>query len=442
MPYIASSKADLILWDVIEEHFDEAAFLFGQWEGALYSPIFDLTGLAKIERRLEAHVDGLVLGGTEVAQRILDPELTNGGEQGRAVVSALALLFSGDDEIANRVLETTLHAETPLDRVLARALVLVNLESIDRGLLTRIRSAVLEPQRALLLDILTGRGIDAGELLREWSVSSDPRLIGAVLDATARFARRELVAFAEEHLSSPEPVRAKALRAAVALGSQTGWQLCRELAQQPETAGSDALSYLGLLGHASDYEILYAQLENPAHAEHAIWALAFTGTLRAGDACLASLENTDERLAKAAAEAMSWIAGFDLSDSRFREAPGEPGEEQTLPALDEDDLDADLAPDVLDSLPIPNRGAIAKWWKANRNRLAPEGRNILGRTESAAAVMHALEAASLWRRHGLALELQIRSSGRLHVSTDAFSPRQRRQLAALAGQLQRMEPSH
>src|SRR5215813_13541908 len=108
MSHIVSDKAELILWDVVEEHLDEAAFLVDQWESALHSPKFDLKDLAKIERRLEGHIDGLIVGGNEVSRRILDLELANADERGRAVVSALALLFSRDDKNADRVLKTAL----------------------------------------------------------------------------------------------------------------------------------------------------------------------------------------------------------------------------------------------------------------------------------------------------------------------------------------------
>jgi hypothetical protein len=110
-----------------------------------------------------------------------------------------------------------------------------------------------------------------------------------------------------------------------------------------------------------------------------------------------------------------------------------------LPPLEEDDLDANLEPDGLDKLPVPNGDAIATWWKENSNRLAPEGRNILGHADSPSAIQQALELGSLWRRHGLALEVQIRSGGLRHISTDAFSARQRRQMSAVTGQLSRME---
>jgi uncharacterized protein (TIGR02270 family) len=437
MPSVAFPKTEFILWDVVEEHFEEAAFLFGQWESALYSPKFDLAGLEKLEQRIEAHVDGLIVGGTEVARRILDPELTNGDDPGRATVAALALLFTADQDIAGRIIDTAVRANEPLQQALIRALVLVDLEFMDSILLNRFQTAGVASHRAALLETLTGRGIEV-ELPDEWSASSDPNLIGAVLDSTARFARNEWIALAEEHLTSSDPVRAKALRAAIALDSDKAWCLCRELAQQPDAADPDALVYIALLGKPTDHEILYKQLERPGNPEQALWALAYTGTLRAGDSSLNALESKNERVAKAAAEALSWIGGFDNTEQRFRAQAVEPGEQDTLPPLEVDDLDATLEPDGLDLLPVPNRAVIAEWWKQNRGCIAQQARNILG-CAGGSAVMHALEAGSLWRRHGLTFEMTVLSGGRQHVSTDAFSVRQRRQLAAIAGQLPRME---
>ncbi len=68
----------------------------------------------------------------------------------------------------------------------------------------------------------------------------------------------------------------------------------------------------------------------------------------------------------------------------------------------------------------------------NRERLSKDGRQVFGRPFSAEAMVHAIEAAPLWRRHGVALELSIRTGGK-HVSTEAFSSRQCRQMAALEG---------
>ena len=56
------NTSGLILWDVIEEHLDEAEFLFERWDRALFQPSFNLDELAKtFEPRLFAHIDALLL---------------------------------------------------------------------------------------------------------------------------------------------------------------------------------------------------------------------------------------------------------------------------------------------------------------------------------------------------------------------------------------------
>jgi uncharacterized protein (TIGR02270 family) len=435
MTSIRHAKPDLILWDVVEEHFEEAEFLFGQWEGALHSPRYNLTELGRtLEQRLEAHLDGLLVGGRDVAARVLDPELANADEPARATVAALALLLNEEEETAESVIDTSLGNDGPLQAALARALELVSVETLDRMLLERFRASRTEPETAVLLEILIGRGVDVGDLLRRCFESDEPRLVGAALDAAGRFGRREMLAVAERHLRSDHPrIRASAMKASLTLGSREGWQLCRELAQPPNVDDPGLLLLIAILGQPRDHQILYSHLENRVRVEWILWTLGFCGTLQAGDACLARLEGKDEREAKAAAEAMSWIGGFDLNEKQFQAPRAELGEDETLPALADDELDAELGVDRLDDLPVPNRESIAQWWKESRGRMGQNQRNVLGRPYSPESVAHALEAGALWRRHGVALEISIRTHGRQHVSTDAFSSRQRRQMAALVG---------
>ena len=52
--------SDLILWDVEREHLKEAEFLFDLRQARLCSPHYTVSELgARLERRLEAHIDGL-----------------------------------------------------------------------------------------------------------------------------------------------------------------------------------------------------------------------------------------------------------------------------------------------------------------------------------------------------------------------------------------------
>ena len=82
------------LWDIVEEHLDEAEFLWEQWEHALLAPNYTLDELADgPEARLLAHLDGLVVGGPEVARRLLIPTLDEDVEPTRVRAAALALLL-------------------------------------------------------------------------------------------------------------------------------------------------------------------------------------------------------------------------------------------------------------------------------------------------------------------------------------------------------------
>src|SRR5690349_14801760 len=85
-----------VLMDVLEEHLDEAAFLWSQWERALVAPHSVLNEVAGLEERLLAHVDGLVIGGVPVAGRLLIPALEELADLGRVFVAAYTLLGSGE----------------------------------------------------------------------------------------------------------------------------------------------------------------------------------------------------------------------------------------------------------------------------------------------------------------------------------------------------------
>lgn len=66
-----------MLWDIYEQHLEEAAFLWSQWELALVALDYVLADVTPLQGRLHAHVDGLVLGSEPVAKRILLPALAS-----------------------------------------------------------------------------------------------------------------------------------------------------------------------------------------------------------------------------------------------------------------------------------------------------------------------------------------------------------------------------
>src|SRR5687767_2503153 len=91
-----NEEADRVRWDVIEEHLEEAAFLWTQWETALDAPDFTLSEVADtIEARLLAHLDALEIGGPAVARRLLEPALRD-PDPTLSFPAAFTLLLSQD----------------------------------------------------------------------------------------------------------------------------------------------------------------------------------------------------------------------------------------------------------------------------------------------------------------------------------------------------------
>ena len=91
---MTEARSDAILWDVVEEHLDEAEFLAETWHVNLDSPAYLRDEFEQgPQERLLAHVDGLVVGGEDVRAELLEPALADGDtERWRAAAVALSLL--------------------------------------------------------------------------------------------------------------------------------------------------------------------------------------------------------------------------------------------------------------------------------------------------------------------------------------------------------------
>src|SRR5688572_12274873 len=111
------------LWDVYEEHLEEASFLSAQWERALESSHYTIDEVAAgPEARLFAHLDGLVLGGVPVAEQLVVPALED-ADANRVWVAGWVLLQSESGDRFETLWTALLGATEPARRrALGRAL--------------------------------------------------------------------------------------------------------------------------------------------------------------------------------------------------------------------------------------------------------------------------------------------------------------------------------
>ena len=84
-----------VLLDIVEQHAEEAAFLWLLRDKAVDAPHYAPRHLARLEERVEAHLDGLRVAG-EVGFEIATAELDRHPEMGELFAVSVLALESGD----------------------------------------------------------------------------------------------------------------------------------------------------------------------------------------------------------------------------------------------------------------------------------------------------------------------------------------------------------
>lgn len=383
------------MWDIYEEHLDEAAWLWGEWESSLDSPVYAIADVAiGPEERLLAHLDGLVLGGARVADKLLVPALA-GEEPGMVAAAAWALLQAEDADHQDKVIEA-LVAGGPAANAIGRALRLASRADISRLIPHWEKGS--PALRGIIIDIFTPREPDwVRQRIQAALLSGKLALVSAGLRAV-RSLRDEIF---KDHvqlsmqLDDPQGQRA-ALSAGLCLGLKVTWDVCRMAAEAKDESCRFPLGLLAGSVDPRDRAAVRAKVADPEVAPHALWALGFSGDPEAADLIVGVLD----KHGKVAAEALSAITGL-VVDGPFRK----PGETK---GPDEEEVGVDDPPPEVrseDALPEPQVAAIRKWWAKERDRFKPGMRYLYGQPRSPEVLRSALLGAPTWRRDLFALEL-------------------------------------
>lgn len=403
----------LVLWDVVQEHLEEAGFLWMLWERSLDAPDFTLPEvIIGDEKRLLAHLDGLVVGGSVVARRLLLPAVTNEVEDAElTLAAALALLLGeGSQQHVGAVVEALAGASGDRRHALRRALELAPLKEPA----ATMAPLLVHPDsgsRSAALDVLAFHKVDMGEALASHMEDTDPLARAAALGVARAHSGQMCRPYLERALGdSCAEIRDAALDAGLVHGLRAAWHRCRELARDE---GGHALLLVGLLGGPQDFEVLAAALHREADREAAILALGYSGWPESVELCLDQLEGPPQ-MARLAGEAVCAICGLDVRAEGMVVAGTEPDEHDDM---DADDLDADLVVGPEASLPLLEAGAVRDWWERHRCRFPSGTRYMGGLPRGGATIRAALETGPVRRRHVMALELALRTGGTFRLET-------------------------
>ena len=426
-----------ILWEIEDEHLREAEFLFTTREILLDAPHYTIEELAAgPDRRLLAHLDGLIVGGPAVAEHLLLTTIAEAQDEEdleKVAAATLALLVEPDRQLCLRVLALLDEAKPEQRGGVVRALQLARHAWIDDWLIQTLAAASVAGLAARL-EALATSSIVPGPWLRACLASDDL----AVVRAAARLARRShddatLAALGPLAQAQDVELRRITLESALCRHVPGAWESAVYWALGPDESAvrRDALTWVAHFGDAAARTELLARLDDPSHRVDVLWALGFAGSPVAVDRCIDLL--ADDELGRFAAEVICAITGLPTHQDRFwrAEPADEREEEHALPPLEHDDLDADLVPPPEVSLPIPEPEPIAAWWRARRADFDPALRYLGGVPLSGEQFLLGLRQAPMRRRHALAFELAVRTGGASFLDTRALGMAQRVQLDGL-----------
>jgi len=402
-------------WDVLEEHFNEACFLWTQWENALASPHHTLEELASgDESRLRAHLKALVVGGSRVAARLLLPALA-GGDPEQLWTAGYALLIRGEDDHLEAVLQALMEASQDQRLPLIRALSLSERQGLSKHLQPLLRSA--DPELvAAAVEILSFRRSLSPEGFIQLYRHEAPQVRAAALRAARTPDLPDDTQAFQEALAAPQrSLCAVALRTGLLRNKRAALQACQRWLDMRDEAGRLARLALVLGGDRKQFDDLLRLLEVPDLCPDVLWALGFSGKVKAAEACLPWLYQP--QFAALAAEAFCGITGLALT------GPYRAATEKAAP-----DDGEETGSELSAGLEKPEPRAIERWWAESRQRFDREARYLGGRVFSWEALLEALRNAPMRRRPVLALELSIRTQGRWQVEVSDFSHVQLRQL--------------
>jgi uncharacterized protein (TIGR02270 family) len=392
---------NLIIPAIVSAHAEDASFLWLLRDQAAVAPHYLLNELARLDDRVEAHLDGLRIAG-ESGWEVIN-EMLSLADAGEVFVCATLVLESGQKERIHMVLEAAV-ASPELEDGLVSALGWAGAAVAVNHLNVFVRSA--EPaMRRIGLASYAVRRQDPGQQLLRLLKDSDPRVRARALKAAAELGRRELLPSAMQALrDEDDDCRFYAAWTAIRFAPR-GTPAAQSLMEFVDKPGPRQREAVSMAVRGLDVTAAKSWL-NKLGGDGKHLRLATIGAGALGDPelveTLINLMKIDD-MARLAGESFSMITGSDLVHAYLQREQPEGFESGPT----EDPADENVAMDEDENLPWPDADLVAKWWSANRSRFQPSRRYLCGREISVESARQTLVDGKQRQRAAAAMELAM-----------------------------------
>jgi len=350
--------------DILEEHVEELAFLWGQRRGAVRSPRYTVRAFFHLEERLAAHLQGVLAVGGE-ALPLLEDTLRE-GDPLSTFAAAYALLHHADATATGRVLDAFARAKGG------------GLAALRDALCHGPAGSLLPQLQAMIHGTPLERAVAAAEIFAFHSkVPINEQRVLRFLndeDAAVRTGGWRLAGYLGMRLDPKSyaaglrddaVVRRAALHAAAWAGEPAILTVTRKLADAPSLEHFDALELLAILGAPDDLARFATIGRSDALGPARFRLLGSYGNPALIDLLLDGMRIPDPAAAVAAGAAFTKMTGADVTSTTVVRTAAE------APA---DEFEAEFQ----DEVALPDPELARRHWEKARARLERAARLCRG----------------------------------------------------------------
>lgn len=405
---------------IIQQHVEDASFQWLLRNRAVHEPHYNIFDLARLDWRIEAHLDGLRISGDEGWKISRDICLV---EEIESVFTAVVFaLESGNEMDIKKALETGI-IDTALFQGFISALGWLAYSRVKEFLQVYLNSDTPVERYISTATFAVHRKAPNNDL-HEGLSSKNSALKARALKAIGELGKTDLAAALQDHFSEDdEKCRFYAGWSSGLLGSLSGVPVLQAIAQ---TQGPDAeRACIAALRRMPPAEGVEWQRSLAAKGDRL--RMAVVGAGASGDPVLVPWlidYMAVPELARVAGESFSMITGVDLA---YEDLEGEwPEGFEAGPTEDPEDEDVAMDPD--EDLPWPEPALIREWWHKNKSNFKTGVRHLCGKPISEPQCQHVLRYGYQRQRAAAAMELAMLRPGQPLFNVEAPGWRQQKLL--------------
>ena len=385
--------------EIVDQHFEEAAFLWSQRDAATTATNYNLSDLAFLDERLEAHIDGLRVAGDygwALCEGGLDPE-----DPGTVFTASVIAFESGEEERIELIVGASGESRVAF-RAVVSGLGWMNKQRFNTLILGLV-GAKSRRYRRLGIAACGIRRLNPKTYLDQAANSSDLFLKRLAFKSAGELNRLDLLPRLQEHLQHEDhSCRFEAARSASLLGDSSATETLGAfiLSRSQYTLPAMQIA-LRLVDGQMARNWLKAMSKDPK-----LQRLVLIGAGIFGDPAFVPMlikQMSNPEMARAAGYAFSVITGVSLDEEGLE---GEwPEGFEIGPNDDTEDDNVEMDPD--EDLSWPNAELVAQWWEENRGAFTPGNRFLAGSPITMESCTQLLKTGSQLLRQAAALELVL-----------------------------------